>query len=304
MLAQLDSWLQPIAAIPWFYLSLALVIGLLVGSFLNVVIFRLPKMMEQDFRNDCCEFLDIKTQENKNTAEHNNAPQAVASLSKPASTCPSCQTKIKPWHNIPVISYCLLKGQCAYCQQSISIRYPLVELATGLLSLLMLWMLGLTTAGLLAVIFVWVLITLTMIDIDTQLLPDDLTLPLLWLGLIANYFGVYTDIGSALWGAVMGYLSLWSVFWLFKLLTGKEGMGYGDFKLLAALGAWMGWQLLPLIIVLSSFVGATIGIAGIMILGRDKNIPIPFGPYLAIAGWIAFLWGDSITQWYLQLMAV
>ena len=303
MLAQLDSWLQPIATIPWFYLSLALIIGLLVGSFLNVVIFRLPKMMEQDFRHDCCEFLGIKAQESQRTEAHNNAPQAVTSLSKPASTCPYCQTKIKPWHNIPVISYCLLKGRCAYCQHPISIRYPLVELATGLLSLLMLWMLGFTTAGLLAVIFVWVLISLTMIDIDTQLLPDDLTLPLLWLGLIANYFGVYTDIGSALWGAVIGYLSLWSVFWLFKLLTGKEGMGYGDFKLLAALGAWMGWQLLPLIIVLSSFVGAAIGIAGIIILGRDKNIPIPFGPYLAIAGWIAFLWGDNITQWYLQLMA-
>ncbi|MFT5116611.1 MAG: leader peptidase (prepilin peptidase)/N-methyltransferase, partial [Kiritimatiellia bacterium] len=173
-----------------------------------------------------------------------------------------------------------------------------------LLTLFTVYLLGLSTSTLVALLLLWSLITLTMIDIDTQLLPDSITLPLLWLGLIANYFSLYTDLASALWGAIFGYLSLWGVFWLFKIVTGKEGMGYGDFKLLAALGAWMGWQFLPLIILLSSFVGAVIGIAGIIAFGRDKNIPIPFGPYLAIAGWIAFLWGNQIIAYYFQFLGV
>jgi leader peptidase (prepilin peptidase)/N-methyltransferase len=296
MLTDFEAVLTTLSAIPWLYYPFVLLIGLIVGSFLNVVIFRTPKMMEQEFRQECCEFLSVKE-------TTSNADEPI-SLSKPNSTCPKCKTPIKPWHNIPVISYLLLKGQCASCSNPISLRYPIIELLTGLLSVLIIAVLGLHIPALVALLLLWALIALTMIDIDTQLLPDTITLPLLWLGLIANSFGLYTELSDAFWGAVFGYLSLWSVFWLFKLVTGKEGMGYGDFKLLAALGAWMGWQFLPLIILLSSLVGAVIGIAGIIILGRDKNIPIPFGPYLAIAGLIAFLWGDSIINTYFAYLGV
>lgn len=295
MFTDIERILSTLEAIPMLYYPFILLIGVLVGSFLNVVIFRTPKIMEQEFRSECCDFLAIKNK---------NASAAPLSLSKPNSTCPQCQSPIKPWQNIPIISYLFLKGQCASCQHPISIRYPIIEFATGLLSVLTIWVLGLNTEALIALLLLWSLITLTMIDIDTQLLPDNITLPLLWLGLIANSMGLYTDLPDALWGAIGGYVSLWSVYWLFKLITGKEGMGYGDFKLLAALGAWMGWQLLPLIILLSSLVGAVIGIAGILILGRDKNIPIPFGPYLAIAGWIAFLWGNEIIHAYFQLLGL
>ncbi|MGH1439224.1 MAG: prepilin peptidase [Cellvibrionaceae bacterium] len=289
----INNGLETISSLPFFYYPFTFIISLLVGSFLNVVILRTPKMLEQEFREECCELLEIKSKK-----------EAKVSLSYPPSTCPKCDTKIKPWHNIPLISYfLLLKGKCHNCENPISIRYPIVELVTGLLSLLTVHLLGFSAQGLLALLLLWTLITLTVIDIDTYLLPDNLTLPLLWLGLIINSFGVFTDLPSALWGAILGYGSLWSVFWLFKLVTGKEGMGYGDFKLLGALGAWMGWQLLPVIILLSSFVGAVIGIAGIIILGRDKNIPIPFGPYLAIAGWIAFLWGQDIIHYYLSYIA-
>jgi leader peptidase (prepilin peptidase) / N-methyltransferase len=292
MLTDVELFLSLIANVPFFYYPFIFVVGLVVGSFLNVVIFRTPKIMEQAFRSECCEFLAISEKESLTKTE-------TISLSKPNSTCPKCHNPIKPWHNIPIISYfLLLKGKCASCQTPISLRYPTIELATGLLSVLMISLLGVNTAGVVGLLLLWSLITLTMIDIDTQLLPDTITLPLLWLGLIANSFSLYTSLPDALWGAILGYLSLWCVFWLFKLITGKEGMGYGDFKLLAALGAWMGWQFLPVIILLSSFVGAAIGIAGIIILGRDKNIPIPFGPYLAIAGWIAFLWGDAIINAY------
>lgn len=288
------TFFELLASLPNIYYPFILILGLLVGSFLNVVIFRTPKMMEQEFRRDCCDFLDID----------NSDTSPKMSLSRPNSTCPKCGTPIKPWHNIPVISYLLLKGKCAYCSTPISIRYPIIEAITGALSVLTVWLLGFTPEALTSLLLLWTLIALTMIDIDTQLLPDQLTLPLLWLGLIVNINGLYTDLSSAVWGAVAGYLSLWSVYWLFKWVTGKEGMGYGDFKLLAALGAWMGWQMLPLIILLSSFVGAFIGIAGIIIQGRDKNIPIPFGPYLAIAGWIAFLWGEAIIEYYLHFLDV
>lgn len=290
MIEIIQHALADIASLPAFYYPFVLLISLLVGSFLNVLILRTPKIIEQEFKAECCELLDI-----------NNQDSPKLSLAFPPSTCPNCQAKIKPWHNIPLVSYfLLLKGKCAACKNPISLRYPLVELATGLLSVLTIYLLGFTGAGLLALLLLWVLIALTVIDIDTYLLPDTLTLPLLWLGLLINSFGVFTDLTSAVYGAIFGYGVLWLVFWLFKLVTGKEGMGYGDFKLLAALGAWMGWQMLPLVILLSSFVGAVIGIAGIIILGRDKNIPIPFGPYLAIAGWIAFLWGDTIVQYYLN----
>lgn len=301
MIEYITSSLDTLSRLPLFYYPFIFVISLLVGSFLNVVILRTPKILEQRYKTECTEILELDDSILK--AEHNN-PQKSISLAFPPSTCPKCHTKIKPWHNIPVISYfLLLRGKCHNCKTPISIRYPVIELATALLSVLTVYLLGFTGSGSLALLLLWTLISLTMIDIDTYLLPDDLTLPLLWLGLVINSFGVFTDLPSALWGAIVGYGSLWSVFWLFKLVTGKEGMGYGDFKLLAALGAWMGWQFIPLIIILSSFVGAVIGIVGIIMLGRDKNIPIPFGPYLAIAGWIAFLWGDALINYYLNNLA-
>lgn len=311
MIEYMTNSLEVLSRLPFFYYPFIFIISLLVGSFLNVVILRTPKILEQSYKEECIEILELEELLKKNDAsslglssqeitDQETKSQEKISLSYPPSTCPKCNTKIKPWHNIPVISYFfLLKGKCNNCSNPISIRYPIIEFVTALLSVLTIYLLGFTGAGLLALLLLWTLISLTMIDIDTYLLPDNLTLPLLWLGLIVNSFGVFTDLGSALWGAIVGYGSLWSVFWLFKIATGKEGMGYGDFKLLAALGAWMGWQFIPLIIILSSFVGALIGIAGILVLGRDKNIPIPFGPYLAIAGLIAFLWGDQLINYYL-----
>lgn len=293
------SFISALQAYPTLGLACTLVLGLLVGSFLNVVIYRLPKMMERDWQQQCRDFLssdgDIAT------LPANNSKQEPFNLMVPVSCCPHCGHKIKPWENIPVFSYLFLRGKCSNCKANISARYPIIELVTGLLSVAVIYSVGISWGGLAALIFTWSLIALTMIDIDTYLLPDDITLPLLWLGLIANSFGAFTDLSSAVWGAIAGYLALWLVYQLFKLVTGKEGMGYGDFKLLAALGAWMGWQMLPQIILLSSLVGAIIGISMIIIRGRDKNIPIPFGPYLAIAGWIAFVWGDMINQSYLKL---
>jgi len=293
------TFFSALQAYPLLGLACALVLGLLVGSFLNVVIYRLPKMMERDWQEQCREFLtndgDIAS-----LPENDSKPQPF-NLMVPVSRCPHCGHKIKPWENIPVVSYLFLRGKCSNCKAKISIRYPIIELVTGVLSVAVIYYVGVNWSGLAALVFTWSLIALTMIDVDTYLLPDDITLPLLWLGLIANSFGTFTDLPSALWGAIAGYVALWSVYKLFKLVTGKEGMGYGDFKLLAALGAWMGSQMLPQIILLSSLVGAVIGISMIVIRGRDKNIPIPFGPYLAIAGWIAFIWGDTINQTYLKL---
>jgi leader peptidase (prepilin peptidase)/N-methyltransferase len=274
----------------------AAVLGLLVGSFLNVVIYRLPKMMEREWREQCVEFLGAENI--KDNGKQINAP-AVFNLITPNSTCPGCGHKIKPWENVPVISYLFLRGKCSACKTHISLRYPIVELTTGILSLIAIYTFGFNYTGIACLVLTWSLIALTMIDFDTQLLPDSITLPLLWLGLIVNSFGLFTSLESALWGAVVGYLSLWSVYWLFKLITGKEGMGFGDFKLLGALGAWLGWQMLPQIILLSSLVGAVIGIGMIVIRGRNRNIPIPFGPYLAIAGWIALMWGQSINHAYM-----
>lgn len=269
------------------------VLGLLVGSFLNVVIFRLPKMMQSTWKRDCCELLEI---------EHDTPPRY--NLVVPNSTCPHCGHKIKPWENIPVLSYLFLRGRCSNCSERISPRYPAVELASGLLCGFIAFQLGANIQMALVLVLTWCLIALTMIDIDHQLLPDNITLPLLWLGLLANSRGIFAPLEDAVLGAVAGYLVLWVVYWLFKLLTGKEGMGYGDFKLLAALGAWLGWQSLPVIIIMSSLVGAVIGIAGILIMGRDKNIPIPFGPYLAIAGWITLMWGDKITGIYFRFIGL
>ena len=273
------------------FILLAGLLGLIIGSFLNVVIHRLPKMMEAQWLQQSREMLN---------PDASQPEQATYNLILPHSPCPHCNAEIKAWQNLPVISYLLLKGRCGQCRAPISSRYPLVELLTAALSMVVAWQYGFGWPATGMLLLTWGLISLSMIDADTQLLPDVLVLPLLWLGLIANSFGVYTSLNDALWGAVAGYLSLWSVYWLFKLVTGKEGMGYGDFKLLAMLGAWGGWQILPLTILLSSLVGAVLGIIILKTRGQDNATPLPFGPYLAIAGWIALIWGETITSRYLQ----
>ncbi|WP_301100798.1 A24 family peptidase [Propionivibrio sp.] len=266
-------------------------LGLLVGSFLNVVIHRLPKMMDNDWRCQCAELLGAEPLSTE-----------ALSLVRPRSRCPECGHPITALENIPLISWLALRGQCSACHTSISPRYPMVEVLTSLLTALGAAHFGFGWAATGGILLIWCLIALTFIDFDTQLLPDSITLPLLWAGLLFNLFGTYTDLQSAVVGAMAGYLTLWSVYWSFKLATGKEGMGYGDFKLLAALGAWLGWQILPLTILLSSLVGALVGIALILLAKRGRNVPIPFGPYLATAGLIALFWGKELTQTYLRLM--
>ena len=273
------------------FVLVAGLLGLIVGSFLNVVIHRLPRMMERDWLQQAREMLHPDTPQPE---------QPVYNLILPHSHCPHCQAEIKPWQNLPLISYALLRGRCGACREPISARYPLVELLTAVLSGVVAWQFGFGWAAGAMLLLTWALIALSLIDADTQLLPDALVLPMLWLGLIINSTGLFTDIHSALWGAVFGYLSLWSVYWLFKLVTGKEGMGFGDFKLLAMLGAWGGWQVLPLTILLSSLVGAVLGIIILKSRGDSNATPLPFGPYLAIAGWIAIIWGDWITGTYLR----
>jgi leader peptidase (prepilin peptidase) / N-methyltransferase len=280
--------------VPCFFIGTAVVFGLVVGSFLNVVIHRLPKMMEADWRAQCLDFLHPE----QALAESATAQQRY-NLVVPRSACPSCGHKITAIENIPVLSYLALRGKCSKCRAPIGVRYPLVELLTGLLTGYVAWHFGVSWQALFAIIFLWALITLTFIDADTTLLPDDITLPLLWLGLLINVAGTFTTLQSAVIGAVAGYLALWSVYWAFKLITGKEGMGYGDFKLLAALGAWLGWQMLPLVILLSAMVGTIVGVAGIMLQGREKGAKLPFGPYLAAAGLIAIIWGAPLNAWYL-----
>lgn len=275
---------------PALLILLATIVGLLVGSFLNVVIYRLPIMMRRDWKKECQEFLELPLTEQ--TAEPFN-------LSLPNSHCPHCNAPIKAYQNIPVFSYLFLKGKCAHCAAPISARYPFIEALTGLLSAIVAYQLGAQTEIFFALVLTWTLIALSGIDFDHQLLPDNITLPMLWLGLLLSLFNVFTDPVSSIIGTVAGYMVLWTIYQLFKLLTGKEGMGYGDFKLLALFGAWLGWQYLPLIILLSSLVGAIIGLTMIIFLGRDKSIPIPFGPYLAIAGWIALLWGEQLNTLYL-----
>lgn len=275
-----------------FFISATAFLGLFVGSFLNVVILRLPKIMQRHWDVQCRELLEQEIDEKK-----------PFNLVVPRSCCPQCGHMIGALENIPVISYLIQRGHCKHCHEPISIRYPLIELFTAILSGVVAWKLGFSAQALFAVLLTWALIALTFIDIDEQLLPDDITLPFLWLGLGLSIFDVFTDMQSAIIGAIAGYLSLWLVYQLFKLATGKEGMGYGDFKLFALFGAWFGWQQLPLIILLSSLVGAVIGIGMILFMGRDRQIPIPFGPYLAGAGWLAMLWGDEIMRAYLHSFA-
>lgn len=280
--------------VPWFFIGTAAGLGLAVGSFLNVVIHRLPKMMEADWRAQCLDFLHPEQ-----VAAENTAVQPRYNLVAPRSACPKCGHKITAIENVPVLSYLALRGKCSKCHAPIGVRYPLVELLTGVLTGFLAWHFGVSSQALFSIIFLWALIALTFIDADTTLLPDDITLPLLWFGLLVNVGGVFTTLPSAVIGAVAGYLTLWSVYWAFKLITGKEGMGYGDFKLLAALGAWLGWQMLPLVILLSALVGTVVGVAGILLQGREKGAKLPFGPYLAAAGLIAIVWGVPLNDWYL-----
>ena len=273
---------------PAAFAAVAGLFGLMVGSFLNVVIHRLPKMMEQDWQCQCAELRG----EDPPVAE-------PLTLAIPRSRCPHCGHQITVLENIPILSWLMLRGKCSGCSAPISMRYPVVEAVTGILTAFAAWHFGFGWSAAGAILFVWAMVALTGIDFDTQLLPDSITLPLVWLGLLFNLSGTYTSLSSAVIGAVAGYLSLWSVYWGFKLTTGKEGMGFGDFKLLAAIGAWLGWQMLPLTILLSSFVGAIVGIGLIVLAKRGRNVPIPFGPYLAAAGLIALFWGKPLTHIYL-----
>ncbi|HDZ8879055.1 TPA: prepilin peptidase [Aeromonas dhakensis] len=277
-------------SLPWLYFSLVFLFSLMIGSFLNVVIHRLPIMLEREWQAEYLSYFNPETQLQQ---------EERYNLMVPRSACPHCGHAITAMENIPLLSWLWLKGRCRECQAPISARYPQVELLTALLSLVVAATFPPGWGLLAALLLTWVLVALTFIDLDKMLLPDQLTLPLLWGGLLFNLAGGFVPLADAVIGAMAGYLVLWSLYWAFKLLTGKEGMGYGDFKLLAALGAWLGWQALPIVLLLSSLVGAIIGISLILLRNHHQNKPIPFGPYLAIAGWIALLWGDTITRWYL-----
>ena len=296
------GWLAQPAVLPW----VALVFGLCIGSFLNVVIHRLPRMMEREWREQCAELATSTAEPHSGSSvppPASKEQQGSYNLLVPRSACPSCGHQIRALENVPVISWIALRGKCSACGAKITARYPAVEILAGALAAYAAWRYGASLAALGAMAFGWSLLALTVIDLDTQLLPDDITLPLLWAGLLLNLGGVFATLASAVVGAAAGYLALWSVYWAFKLATGKEGMGYGDFKLLAAIGAWLGWQKLPMVILLSSVVGAVVGI-GLMVFARHaREKPIPFGPYLAAAGLIAMLWGDTIARRWLPILS-
>ena len=277
---------------PLFLCVFTLVFSLLVGSFLNVVIYRLPIMMERDWEEQCTEL------NNDSVSSNNQVKQKHFNLIVPRSRCSNCNHLITAWQNIPIISYLTLKGRCGNCQAKISLQYPIVEFVTGLLSVWIVMRFGFSWASLAALFFTWALIALSVIDLQKTLLPDDITLPFLWLGLLINISGLFTPLADAVIGAAAGYLILWGIYWAFKLLTGKEGMGYGDFKLLAMLGAWFGWQSLAIIILLSSLAGAIIGIGMIVFAGHKRQVPIPFGPYLAVAGWIYLLYKEPLHAFW------
>ncbi|WP_321862608.1 A24 family peptidase [Pseudomonas paraveronii] len=275
---------------PWAFVVMALVLGLIVGSFLNVLVWRLPKMLEREWRAQAHEVLGLP----------GDPVGPRYNLMQPNSCCPHCNQPIRPWENIPLLSYLMLRGRCTHCREAISARYTFTELACAVISAVVAWHFGFGWQAGAVMLLSWGLLAMSLIDVDHQLLPDVLVLPLLWLGLMLNSIELLVPLPDALWGAVIGYMSLWTVFWLFKLATGKDGMGYGDFKLLALLGAWGGWQILPMTLLISSLVGVC---GGLILLRRSKtqtSAPMPFGPYLAIAGWIAVLWGGQITDFYLQ----
>ena len=284
--------------VPGLFICICGILGLLVGSFANVVILRLPVMMKHQWQEQCASL--FQTDDRENNADSESSRQPKFNLAYPPSHCPKCQHRIRAWENIPVISYLVLRGRCSGCGQPIPPRYPIIEAACGLLSVIVAWHFGFGWQSATALILTWGLLILSVIDIDHQLLPDSITLPLLWLGLILSLFNVFVDSHTAIIGAAAGYLVLWTVFHVFRLLTGKEGMGYGDFKLLAVFGAWLGWQHLLTVILLSSLVGACVGIVMITLRGHDRQIPIPFGPYLATAGWVTLLWGNAILTAYME----
>jgi leader peptidase (prepilin peptidase)/N-methyltransferase len=299
----LDDVAALLTSDPALFAGSVFLLGLIVGSFLNVVIYRLPIMLEREWRAQAADVLASTASVSDSTP-----PAAPFNIIIPRSACPNCKAPIKAWQNIPVVSWLVLRGRCASCKVKISVRYPAVELATGVLSAWVAWHFGFGAPAACALLVTWALIALTGIDIDHQLLPDNLTLPLMWAGLLAAVV-IGPKTGSALpvstldalIGAMSGYVSLWLVFHAFRLITGKEGMGYGDFKLFAALGAWLGWKLLPLVILLSAATGALLGIAMILLRGRDRSAPMPFGPYLAAAGWLAMMYGDSLVNIYLRV---
>jgi leader peptidase (prepilin peptidase) / N-methyltransferase len=289
---------------PALFAGLVFLLGLIVGSFLNVVVYRLPIILDREWRSQAAEVLGTGS----TTSPEIDAPTPRFTLSTPRSACPTCKTPIKPWQNIPVVSWLVLLGRCASCKTKISVRYPIVELTTGVLSAWVAWHFGFGMPAACALLVTWTLVALTGIDIDHQLLPDSLTLPLMWGGLLAAVLVGPAPAAAlpvlprdALIGAVSGYVSLWLVFHAFRLITGKEGMGYGDFKLFAAIGAWLGWKLLPLVILLSASAGAIVGILMILLRGRDRSAPMPFGPYLAAAGWLAMMYGDWLVDGYLRV---
>lgn len=274
----------------WFFVAMALVLGLIVGSFLNVLAWRLPKMLEREWRAQAHEILGLPAA----------SAEPAYNLMRPNSCCTRCEQPIRPWENIPLLSYLLLRGRCAHCREPISLRYPLTELACALITATVAWHFGFGWQAGAVLLLSWGLLGMSLIDLDHQLLPDALVLPLLWLGLILNSADLLATLPDALWGAVIGYMSLWSVFWLFKLVTGKDGMGHGDFKLLALLGAWGGWQILPMTLLMASLLGLIAGLILLRLRKAPVSAPMPFGPCLAIAGWIALLWGGQITDFYLQ----
>ncbi|MGH8451781.1 prepilin peptidase [Pseudomonas sp.] len=276
--------------LPWTFVAMALVLGLIVGSFLNVLVWRLPKMLEREWRAQAHEILGLPI-----------VPVGPTyNLMRPNSCCPHCNQPIRPWENIPLLSYLMLRGRCAHCREPISPRYPFTELACALVSATIAWHFGFGWQAGAVMVLSWGLLAMSLIDVDHQLLPDVLVLPLLWLGLILNSATLLTTLPDALWGAIIGYMSLWTVFWLFKLITGKDGMGHGDFKLLALLGAWGGWQILPMTLLMASLLGVFAGLILMRLRKSRVSTPMPFGPCLAIAGWIALLWGGQITDFYLQ----
>jgi len=283
------TFIEGLQGSPVFLLFTVSLLGLLVGSFLNVVILRLPRMMEIAWKRECREILELPAE-----------PEERFSLVYPPSRCPGCGAAVRPWQNVPIVSWLLLRGRCSSCRAPISVQYPIVEAVSGLMSGVCAWHFGWGLQLAAALLLTWALIALTVIDLRTMLLPDSITLPLLWLGLALALWPVFADLGSAVVGAMAGYLSLWTIYHLFRLATGKEGMGYGDFKLLGALGAWMGWQALPMIVLLSSLVGALVGVGLILARRVGREMPIPFGPYLAAAGWIALIWGDNLQDMYLR----
>lgn len=283
-------WIDLLDQHPFLLYGITALFALAIGSFLNVVIHRLPRILEDDWRSECSQ-----------AAKQEHLEQNPRmTLSRPGSHCPHCGHALRPLENIPLLSYLFLRGGCSACGAPIGLRYPLVEAATAVISILVVWRFGVAWESAAALVLTWGLIALAVIDYDTQLLPDAIILPLLWIGLLASLADWFTDSRSAILGAATGYISLWAVFQLFRLVTGKEGMGYGDFKLLALFGAWLGWQFLPQVILLSAVTGAVVGTLLILLRGHDRQVPIPFGPYLAAAGWISLMWGDTINQAYMH----